>query len=240
MNTNGIHRDCGSRNARATRRLGPPLTYGLVLACVCALLPSSAYGTTPYVIGDVEASNGNPPNWTVPVQIVGEQDVIWTQVDQCGHFYAYGGNLCSVPDFGCYVTITIEGEARTRWVMMTTVDFGDWVIAGTAPPPPDNDGDGYSVCDDDCNDNIPWINPGAPEICCNSWDENCNGQIDDGCPVCADCDGDGYDICDDGDCNDNNSSIHPNAVERCNGIDDDCDGQVDERCPPLPRPRIEP
>lgn len=74
---------------------------------------------------------------------------------------------------------------------------------------------------DDCNDNDYWIHPGAPEIC-DKKDNNCNGQIDEGC--CEDKDGDGHYAkaanCPEGDdCNDNDPTIHPGATEICDGKD---------------------
>lgn len=90
----------------------------------------------------------------------------------------------------------------------------------------DDDGDGYSRCFDDCDDTDPNVYPGAPEVCGNGYDDNCNGQVDEGCPT--DNDGDGY--YSDVDCDDNNPDVHPGAQEYCNGIDDDCDGTVDEDC----------
>ena len=48
----------------------------------------------------------------------------------------------------------------------------------------DADGDGYiadSCGGDDCNDNVFAINPGAPEICDDLIDNNCDGTIDEGC-----------------------------------------------------------
>ncbi|MDQ3050759.1 MAG: MopE-related protein, partial [Bacteroidota bacterium] len=40
---------------------------------------------------------------------------------------------------------------------------------------------GYSANNNDCNDASAAINPGASEVCGNSVDDNCNGQINEGC-----------------------------------------------------------
>jgi hypothetical protein len=81
----------------------------------------------------------------------------------------------------------------------------------------DVDGDGFTTCDGDCEDNNADIKPGIPEIC-NNIDDNCDGTVDEGFNV----DGDGYTSCA-GDCNDNDSSIYPLADEVCDGKDNDCD-----------------
>ena len=110
--------------------------------------------------------------------------------------------------------------------------------------PVDSDEDGYDNSDSsnpfdddnevDCNDADASVNPGAFEVC-DGKDNDCNGVVDEGCPV--DNDNDGYDNAnpgdfgDDGlprDCNDNNANVNPGALEACNGVDDDCDGVVDE------------
>jgi hypothetical protein len=47
---------------------------------------------------------------------------------------------------------------------------------------PDADSDGMTQCDNDCNDTNPNVHPGAPEICGDSLDNDCDGMIDNGCP----------------------------------------------------------
>lgn len=48
------------------------------------------------------------------------------------------------------------------------------------PACPDADGDGVTVCDNDCDDNDASVYPGAPELC-DGKDNDCNGLQDDEC-----------------------------------------------------------
>ena len=132
----------------------------------------------------------------------------------------------------------------------------------------DNDGDGYgsgittqacskpagyvAVLNGDCNDANAAIHPGATEIC-NSLDDNCNGQTDEGLAFTTyyqDLDLDGYGnpavsksacsqpagyVLDHTDCLDTNASV-PGPTELCgpgnapNGVDENCNGVTDEGC----------
>jgi hypothetical protein len=83
---------------------------------------------------------------------------------------------------------------------------------------------GFVALHGDCSDEAPAINPGNIEQCGDGLDNDCNGQIDEGCIV--DNDEDGFDATQD--CDDENALIFPGAVESCNGFDDNCDGTVDE------------
>ncbi|MHC4212788.1 MAG: MopE-related protein [Planctomycetota bacterium] len=57
----------------------------------------------------------------------------------------------------------------------------------------DSDGDGWTTCMGDCDDDSNSIYPGAPEVCNNMLDDDCDGLIDcddDDCsssPACPDC-----------------------------------------------------
>jgi putative metal-binding protein len=60
---------------------------------------------------------------------------------------------------------------------------------GNAPctstdPNVDNDGDGYTPAQGDCNDCNPTVNPGAVEVPGNGQDDDCNGMVDDAPAPC--------------------------------------------------------
>lgn len=103
-------------------------------------------------------------------------------------------------------------------LLVFTLGCGDDTDTSSPDPDPvdtcdacvDEDGDGWTVDDGDCDDTDISVHPGLPELC-NGLDDNCNGDIDEGL---ADADGDR--VCDALD------------SEDCDGIDNDGDGLVDE------------
>ena len=103
-------------------------------------------------------------------------------------------------------------------------------------------GIGYSMINDDCDDQLNSVYPGAPEIC-DGLDNNCNGSFDDGLIFTTyylDADADSYGnpsvslslcssqfgyVLDNTDCDDSNFEAYPGAIEILNnGIDENCDG----------------
>ncbi|MEC7984992.1 MAG: putative metal-binding motif-containing protein, partial [Myxococcota bacterium] len=108
----------------------------------------------------------------------------------------------------------------------------------------DNDNDGFSPSEGDCDDENPLSFPEAEERC-DEIDNNCNGLIDEGHNKWwyLDFDADGFGDINEThfgcvpvagyvenpiDCNDADFFIHPDAQEACNNIDDNCDGKIDE------------
>ncbi len=141
-----------------------------------------------------------------------------------------------------------------------SIDEAGAVGAGTWYADADSDGYGNASSDTvscsqpagsvsdhtDCDDTNAAVNPAASEVC-NSVDDDCDGQVDEGASDAAtwhpDADSDGYgssavsvtscrqpsgDVADGTDCDDAQASINPAAAEICNHFDDDCDGVVDE------------
>lgn len=87
----------------------------------------------------------------------------------------------------------------------------------------DNDDDGITNCEGDCNDNNPVVGPNRSEQRNNGVDDDCDGAVDED----TDEDGDGYSV-GQGDCDDKFVQINPGATELCDGFDNNCNGQTDE------------
>lgn len=97
-------------------------------------------------------------------------------------------------------------------------------------PNVDDDGDGYSENQGDCDDNNPARSPvGKEGPTCDGVDQDCDLVPDDGL-LCKDDDGDGYTELT-GDCDDLNSAVNPGALDFiCDGIDTNCDGTDANGC----------
>ncbi|MGA1864637.1 MAG: MopE-related protein, partial [bacterium] len=116
---------------------------------------------------------------------------------------------------------TSEKDAEEYIPELDLATFRYAVVFKTTPSPcMDEDKDGFTTCDGDCDDSDPAVNPMAKEIC-DFRDNDCDGMIDEG----FDADKDGFTTCG-GDCDDFNPKINPKAKEICNGIDDNCDGKL--------------
>ena len=98
-------------------------------------------------------------------------------------------------------------------------------FAVTALTAIDNDGDGFSEDQGDCNDNDSSVGPTATEYY-NGRDDDCDDVIDNDTEGYDD-DGDGYSEAG-GDCDDGDPNTYPGATETCDGEDDDCDTLIDE------------
>jgi hypothetical protein len=79
-------------------------------------------------------------------------------------------------DFEAVVALAPSGvQQRSDYV-------ASWLQCKLTRQGPDADGDGLIWCND-CNDDDPSVHSGAPEICGNQIDDNCNGVVDEGCPA---------------------------------------------------------
>ncbi len=191
--------------------------------------PSSTKTTT--VSGTVLDAFGNPINGA---EVVISSDPVTVNTDADGKFSA-------TVEVGNHEIVIKKGTEEIYFGNFTCYENTPLSLSNikTSYDPisadVDDDGDGYTENQGDCDDNNANTYPDASEIC-DGEDNNCNGTFHD---VEKDQDGDGYFPCEHwqtllSDCDDSNNSIHPGAAEICDdGVDNNCDGSIDETsaCP---------
>ncbi|MSP55708.1 MAG: hypothetical protein EXR69_08925 [Myxococcales bacterium] len=111
---------------------------------------------------------------------------------------------------------------RLLSVLVLSACVGDG--SSSKPSNLDEDGDGYSPADGDCDETDAGVHPDADDLPYDGVDTDCGGGSDN------DADGDGSDDVAHGgdDCDDAAAAVHPGAAEDwADGVDQDCDGVAD-------------
>ena len=131
--------------------------------------------------------------------------------------YTYTQNVCII-----WITLSLVG-CVIKEELTSEDDSTNRPPPINMPTPIDQDRDGYTTDEGDCDDERYDINPSRPEICDDGIDQDCDGR-DLSCYE-IDNDGDGFSVLD-GDCDDRNVSIAPDRFDVCDdNIDQDCNGQ---------------
>lgn len=148
----------------------------------------------------------------------GDADV-WS-IDRNGVDTVLGGETATLfVTFAPEDTELYNGQLQLRTDVEAQASFTIGLKGSGGLSEADEDGDGVSVAQGDCDDGNAEIYPGADELC-NGRDDDCNGTVPDNE---TDDDSDGFRLCDD-DCDDTDINVYPGAVEICDKKDTDCDG----------------
>lgn len=154
----------------------------------------------------------------------------WAACAECndGDATAFPGatEVCDGDDENCDGTIDepTASDAQTFYVDADRDGHGipgSTAVGCTAP-------DGYAATDDDCDDAIASVYPGATEIWYDNIDQNCDGNDND-----QDLDGVGAPK----DCADLDPMVYPGATDvPCDDIDLDCNAAPDDSASPACAP----
>ncbi|HYK47550.1 MAG TPA: MopE-related protein, partial [Parafilimonas sp.] len=95
-------------------------------------------------------------------------------------------NVSTIQFTGCPGSATQQITVTANSVWYLDAD-GDGYYTGSGVSSCTSPGTGYKnsglISGGDCKDDNPAVHPGAPEICGNNIDDNCDGQVDENCVV---------------------------------------------------------
>ncbi len=243
--SHGVTVVCAAGNDRWSRNVGYPAIYETTIAVgatdsnnVIASYSNSGTGLDIMAPGGTSSDNNGDGQ---PDGVLQE-----TYVNGAWGYYFFTGTSMASPHVAAVAAMLYaNGTATTpdavkQALTSTALDLGatgydstyGWGLVqaadalGGAPACIDADGDSYCANQSpvDCDDGDAEVNPGATEDCGDGIDNDCDGEVNEGCATCTDNDGDGVCV-DDGDCDDTDWTVYPGAPEICDdGIDQDCSG----------------
>jgi hypothetical protein len=150
----------------------------------------------------------------------------------------FGGDAGRQVTAGSSYFLVVDGPVEVpftlRWAMRPGEDefTGPCLDGTTSEGDGDFDGDGETLCQNDCDESTSAIHSGATELCGNERDDDCDSSIDE---QFQSCDTGLLGACQFGtlECFETGAPAecmpqNTGSPEICNAFDDDCDGELDE------------
>ena len=190
-------------------------------APTCALLapesPASFKVGEPIAVSATVADDEQDAS-ALTVSLTSNTDgVVWSGAADSGGAVDFQLDTLTPGNHTLTLTVTDERDLSDDCVAFVYVD-----------PCLDEDNDGFTTCEGDCEDHSADAYPGGVEQP-DGLDNDCNGVRDEG-TILYDDDGDGFSELD-GDCDDQNPHFHPGVTDiPDDGVDQDCSGLDSVTC----------